>query len=405
MIEIKNPELLTNDTQDVSVIGREEQKKEINFNLLQPLKNNQIGHPLYIYGMPGTGKTLITTSLVSQLQKEVNNPNLVCEYFHPTSGLTTEYTLVCSFLRNKLKSYLPINMMGTEISSIPLHGWDISQLYQVMWHIIDNNNLTVLLVIDEIDKIIKKSGDEFLQKFIDSYNFLKNGSFYFIGISNDPNLDRNFSLSIKARYKFKILFPKYKANDLLDILKYFASQCLPANTYTDRDLAVIAKHVADYSGSARDAKMTLYNLALMSNGSLQVENDIQAAIEKSEVMMLESSIVTLPFDEKLILLSIIDSYKEYRKVMEARGDKIAQKVAVTTGNIYNYYKRACNTFGPMEPKNMYAFKKVIKYFDQSGFINLTAKSFGRRGLTTEIVPLLTIDTIEPMLLKSIKEEM
>jgi len=374
------------------IIDRKSQIANIEDNLLKHLREN---HPesavsLYIYGTTGTGKTYICDYYLESEIKKMNNPYYVYYKVNASENSSgTLYKIIINLLKVHLKKYLPVEVLGEQIDSIPLKGLDLTFLFDILYAIIEKYQLTIIIAIDEIDKIIKNQGDTFIQGVIDAR--LKNGHLYLVGISNDPNLDANFSVSVKARYRYKILFSKYNAPDLFEILQTFNQKF---NLSCDeRDLRIIAGEVADKSGSARDAKQTFLEYYL--NGK-NIKN-IEDYMEKSELTMFESNIYSLPTDEKIILYALIKVIKFYNVILMKSGDKTARRFLPTAQTVYKVYNKLSST-SYKKGKTFRSFKNAINDLDAMNIINLTKSGFGRaRGTFHLIAPTFSIEVIEPMI--------
>ena len=210
-------------------------------------------------------------------------------------------------------------------------------------------------------------------------------------------------MGVKSRFVNKIHFPNYFMQDILEILRLYAKLSLKEGTYADEDLIPIAKYVSSTNPNARMTKTTLYNLAKMSKDILKSDS-IKEAFEETEKTMWERDIETKFLHYKLVLLSIIKSWERYEKKKRySRNSRYDYNFLPTTGNVFAIYEKVCNQFNE-NSKSMSTFKNVIKTLDIDGFINATAKSFGRaRGLTTLLELSIPSESIKPIILKSLKK--
>ena len=64
-------------------------------------------------------------------------------------------------------------------------GWPTDQVYQELKNQLESNGGVLIIILDEIDKLVKKSGDETLYNLTRINTDLKKSKVSMIGISND----------------------------------------------------------------------------------------------------------------------------------------------------------------------------------------------------------------------------
>ncbi len=131
---------------------RDDQIEQI-ANILGSSLMNEKPSNLFIYGKTGTGKTLSTkyvTNNLSELAKEKDiNLSIVYINCKLKKVADTEYRLIAELIRS----------MG---GSVPTTGLPTEEVYRIFTHMVDNKEQLIILVLDEIDQLVDKNGDEIL---------------------------------------------------------------------------------------------------------------------------------------------------------------------------------------------------------------------------------------------------
>ncbi len=341
---------------------------------------------LFVYGLTGTGKTLVLQYVKKQLQKKAQEQNI---------------TLLIPFINCKLKKVSDteyrilaelIRKLGDKV---PATGLPTDQLYHRFMSLIDDKKQVLIVVFDEIDQAVKRIGDEFLYNFTRLNNELNNAQISIIGISNDlkflESLDPRVRSSLSEE---EMLFPPYNALQLQDILKERARGAFKSGVIGDGVVEKCAAFAAREHGDARRA------LDLLRIAGELVERDskskitleyIDRANEKIETEKILVAVEMQPKQFQLVLMSIIELFK---KTMHERKD-----AALFTGDIYNLYRELCKKF-KVDYLTQRRVSDIIAQFDMQGIINAKVISKGRYGRTREIridLPAFLVEKINLVL--------
>ncbi|MEM2462866.1 MAG: orc1/cdc6 family replication initiation protein, partial [Candidatus Pacearchaeota archaeon] len=283
---------------------------------------------LFIYGLTGTGKTLVVQYVRNQLlkkAKELDVPLLIpyvnCKL---KKVADTEYRILAEL----------INKLGEKV---PATGLPTDQLYRKLIEIIDTQKQIVIVIFDEIDQAVKKIGDEFLYNFTRINTELTKAQITVVGLSNDlkflDTLDPRVKSSLSEE---EILFPPYNALQLQDILRQRAKEAFKPNVLAEGVIEKCAALAAREHGDARRA------LDLLRIAGELVERDnktiidleyVDKAKEKIETDKLLLAVETQPRQFQLTFLAIIQLLKKVKR--ERKEDK------VFTGDVYNLYCELC----------------------------------------------------------------
>ena len=167
----------------------------------------------------------------------------------------------------------------------------------------------LVIVLDEIDKLVKKSGDDTLYNLTRINSDLKRSKVSIIGISNDLSfkdfLDPRVLSSLSEE---EIVFPPYNAPQLVDILTQRAAGAFIDGAIAEGVIPLCAALAAQEHGDARRA-LDLFRisgeLADRDESKQVTEEHVKQAQAKIETDSMIECIATLPSQSKLILFSML----------------------------------------------------------------------------------------------------
>ena len=350
-------------------------------NILAPALRLDKPSNLFIYGKPGTGKTLSikhTTSKIAEISKQKNIPIEVVYLNCKLKKIAdTEYRLVAQLARELGKT-------------IPATGLPTDEVYRIFFSGLDNNKKIILLVLDEIDQLVKKTGDEILYNLTRINEDLKNSKISLVGISNDLTFVDNLDPRVKSSLsEEEILFMPYNAIQLQDILKERAKRGFKGGCLEEGVIEKCSAYAAREHGDARRALELLRvagEIAERKGFSAVGIKHIDEAEEKIERDRVQDIVLMQPKQQQAVLYSILSLHPK-------------RKSAIFTGEVYELYKGICLQIG-LRPLTQRRVSDVIAELDIYGIINAKVISKGRYGRTREIslaIPLSTTPKIKKAL--------
>ncbi len=257
---------------------------------------------------------------------------------------------------------------------IPFTGLSTERVYNLLLKRIDEKPRVVVIALDEIDKLVYKSGDDVLYHLTKINDDLEQAKVSVIGISNDLKFAEFLDPRVKSRLSDeKMVFPPYNAEELRDILEERAALAFDPGVLEEGVIGLIAALAAQEHGDARRALDLLRvagELADRRGEEDITERHVQMAKNKIELDTVIEAVKSLPTHSKLILLGII--------LQEEAGN-----VKLTTGEVYDTYCQLSKRVS-VSPLTQRRVTDLISELDMLGLINAKVKSFGRGGRTKEI---------------------
>lgn len=349
---------------------RDEQIQAI-ADILSPLLKNQKPSNIFIYGKTGTGKTLTAKYVISQIQKLNEQKQLSIKIIYLNCKLKkiadTEYRLIAQLAREFGKA-------------IPATGFPTDEIYSLFFEAVEKEKKQILLVLDEVDQLVQKIGNEILYNLTRINSELKNSQISIVGISNNllfiDSLDPRIKSSLSEE---EIVFPPYNALQIQNILKQRAENAFVKDSVEDGVIEKCAAYAARDHGDARRALELLRvagEIAERDNSQKLSLKHIDSAEEKIENDRINEIILTQPKQYHAVLYSIF-------KINDTKKSDASKNDSIFTGEIYSVYQRVCEQ-NHLRPLTQRRVSDILAEFDMLGFIHAKIISKGRYGRTREI---------------------
>ena len=253
-------------------------------------------------------------------------------------------------------------------------GWPTDQVYQELKNQLESNGGVLIIILDEIDKLVKKSGDETLYNLTRINTDLKKSKVSMIGISNDLSfkdfLDPRVLSSLSEE---ELVFPPYNAPQLCDILLQRAEASFVENALDEGVIPLCSALAAQEHGDARRALDLLRvsgELADRADTDRVTEEHVKMAQAKIESDSMIECISTLPTQSKAILYCML--------LLDQTGQNI-----FTSGEVSRIYQ----DIAPKIDIDVLTHRRItdlISELNMLGVINTRVVSRGRYGRTKEM---------------------
>lgn len=338
---------------------RDSELTQVTQSLLPILKQSRPSN-LLVYGKPGTGKTLVVKKVILKIQERVETTNFPIKLVYTNSKVeTTLYGLLLNFGRQ----------LAMSEKELPWTGISISEVFRRILDVINNKKLNVILVIDEIDflvKLVTKGNKDILYHITRANERLDNGSLTLVGISNNLTFkDHLDPRVISTLGEEEVVFTSYTIEQLRSIIQERISMAFDKDVVYDSTLNLCAAYAGREHGDARRA-IDLIRVAgeiAERDQSTSVQPDhIEEALKKIEEDKETAALKSYPLHEKLLILS----------VMRTDGS--------TTGSIYNTYKEMCRRIQQKE-LSYRRITQMLSEIEMSGLISSRLIHQGVHGNT------------------------
>ena len=205
-----NKKILQSNYIPQSISHRDEQIKNV-ASILAPCIKLDKPSNLFIYGKTGSGKTLTIKYVTNKLKELASQKEIPLKIFYINCKLKkiadTEYRLLIQLAYELGKS-------------IPPTGLPTDEVYKIFFNIIDQKEQLLIIILDEIDQLIKRNGDSILYNLTRINTELKKSQISIIGISNNLTFIDELDPRVKSSLsEEEIIFPPYNALQLKNILK------------------------------------------------------------------------------------------------------------------------------------------------------------------------------------------
>lgn len=354
-------EVLRHDYIPSSFPHREEQIRFIGEVVAPTLKGGRCSN-VFIYGKPGTGKTAVVKHVLDRLVAKAYESGAPVRASHINCRLAgTEYRVL-----SHLCAALGV--------SVPFTGLAAGEVFDRFKEGVDSNEVVLLMVLDEIDALVKARGDVLLYELTRINGLLHKSKVSIIGISNDLRFKEFLNPQVLSSLsEEEIVFKPYDASELRQILLGRAKLAFIDGVLSDGVIDLCAALAAAEHGDARRALDLLRvagELAEREKSPNVTQSHVRRAEKRIEHDRVAEALRGLPLHSKLVLCStyLLSTTAADRAV---------------TGDIYAVYSELCNQTR-LKPLTQRRVSGLINELDAIGLLNAQVVSMGRYGRTKKI---------------------
>lgn len=352
---------------------REQEEKTL-AQVLSTIFRNARPSNLFLFGEPGTGKTAVVRKVVEKLEKKAKELKTNIKPINVNAkGASTAYKILYEIAED-----IGLNQEDKS-KRVPFTGLSIGEATSRILQFIQRKGLSVILVIDEIDSLVDKSGDDILYSFTRANQQMTEGGFIsLIGISN--SLDFKDKLDPRVRSSLseeEMVFNPYSVDQLREILHERSKIAFNQGAISEAAVNLCSAMAGREHGDARkaiDLLRVAAELAERENAVKVDEKHVRAAQEKIEKNAPYDLLKNAPTHMKLVVLAIAKSKDAY------------------TGDVYDTYTLLCKHI-EQEPLTQRRITQMISKLDLLGMVATDVVSQGRYGRSQKIkikIPLSTV---------------
>ena len=357
----RDREVLRHDHLPERLPHREEQVRSLGETVAPVLRGARISNIL-IYGKTGTGKTAVTKYVLNYLEvkaKDFNAPVRFCYVNCRMAG--SEYRVFASLCQS----------LGI---SVPFTGLSVGEVFDRFRTGLDASAIFFIVVLDEVDALIKVRGDGLLYELTRMNETLCKSKVSIVGISNDLRLKELFDPRVLSSLsEEEVIFRPYDADELRNILFERSKPAFLDNALSEGAVSLCAALAAAEHGDARRALDLLRvagEVAERRGATVVLEENVREAEKHIEHNRVVEALKNLTLHSKLVVLSVSHMGK-----VSSNG--------VITGEIHEVYNELCQEVG-VPPLTQRRLGTLVNELDSMGLLNAKVVSMGRYGRTKKI---------------------
>ncbi len=374
---IKNPDTLTEDFFPPESLEkyRKKQVRQAGETLAPLLRGRKCSNLLF-YGPNGTGKTAVAKLVSLELAKYSIT---ICYANYRKLG--TAYKVVIDLC----------DQIGfTDRKVFPLTGITFGELFSRFEKKLDDLNITLVIIIDEIDRCIRKeerNGNDLLYSLTRMQ--LSKSKIAMIGIANDANTTEILDPAILSSWNMQeIYFPVYDVEQIKNILRDRAEQAFFKEVVSRGVIELCAGLIiSEHNGDIRKAINLLRVSAeetIARSSQFITEYTVRDAYDTIEFDRTAQAIRNLGLTKRILVISVM--------ALELKGLKHKH----TTGQVFTKYCELCKitSTDPLVQRRVY---DLLAEMQDEGIVNRTLTNKGRYGRTHEVTLAVSREILEKVL--------
>jgi len=344
------------------LVHRDAPMKQL-FSILKSSVEDGMNQRVAITGSVGTGKSSLSKRFCLDFQEWAGK-----------KGQRMEFAIVNCRSRSTPASVL-LKILDRFQPNFPDRGFSATEMLEILRKHLVKDSVHLVVVLDEINVLIKKSGSDLLyslSRFDEERVTGSRHSLSIILISQQPvneYLDPATLSTLKRTNQ--LLLDKYSRAELVDIVGQRVELAFHPGTVEDEIIEFIADISSEF-GDARFAIELLENAGRMANDegleSVGPEN-VRAAKAMTYSVVTESKLISLGEQKQFVLLGIA-------RIMR-------KKAFATTGEAEKAYARICEEFATT-PRGHTQFWEYLQALGDLGLIGLGTSGKGMVGKTSII---------------------
>jgi len=333
--------------------------------MFKPVLNN-IAQNAVIRGPVGTGKTAIAKKFCDSLVNIARKQGKIIEYVH----------INCR--KRSTDAMAMIGILTHFDQRFPDRGFSVQEMLQILHKQLKRREAQMLLVLDEADALLKKSGSNLiynLTRFTDETIKTDNPISIIMVSQKDVLSELDSSTLSTFKRSNTLVLDKYARDELYDIVTQRVGLAYHNDTVSSDSIDLIADIASEF-GDARFAIELLWKAGMAADQQhvqLVVPEHVRAAKAETYSIVTETKLQNLGKHQLIALLSVA-------KRLKKDGTAYAN-----TGDVEKTYAITCEEYSE-EPRAHTMFWNYLKEIENAGFITMKLSGKGQLG-TTQLISL------------------
>jgi len=328
-----------------------------------------------ITGDVGTGKTALAQHFGANLTSEANKKGFKFRYVHVN----------CREFRGNLQ---PILHRAVTVfrPNYPARGYSAEEILNTFMQVLDEEEATMILALDEFDSLIEKEGSDAVYKLtrLQEIRQGKPQRLSFVFIMRDLKPIEKLDESARSTLQRSIIaLQRYDKPQLIDILTDRVKMAFEVGAVPEDVVDLVAELAFTETGNARFGIELLWRAGKYADaedkGTVEAEC-VRLAVSSIIPSLRRSELASLGFHEKLFLLSVARYFKEN------------EDAYVSLSIIEKNYAVACEEFG-VTPNSHTQIWNYAQYLTKLGVLKTEVATAETRGRTTRL-SLPSIPSVE-----------
>jgi archaeal cell division control protein 6 len=328
-------------------------------------------------GDVGTGKTALAQHFGADLTSEANKKGLKFRYVH----------INCREFRGALQ---PILHRAVTVfrPNYPARGYGAEEILGTLMQVLDEEEATIIITLDEFDSLIEKEGSDAVYKLtrLQEMRQGKPQRLSFIFIMRDLKTIEQLDESARSTLQRSIVrLERYGKPQLIDILSERAALAFELGVVDEDIVDLVAELAYCETGNARFGIELLWRAGKYADASDMISvaaECVRNAVSAIVPSLRRSELASLGLHEKLFLLAVARYFKEN------------QDAYVSIGEAEKAYAVACEEFDE-PPKSHTQIWNYVQYLSKLGVLKAEVGTAETRGRTNRIslpsIPALELE--------------